>query len=100
MILYGSLAYFHNVIYLYAQLPLIHMLMKNKIFLFPSACILLITFFVSCHTGKHAATQKPVTRKSIVADTKSIRKKYADILGVKPKNIENTSLYSFIEKWY
>ena len=30
----------------------------------------------------------------------AIRKKYAEILGVKPKEINNYPLYQFIEKWY
>lgn len=31
---------------------------------------------------------------------KFIRKKYADILGVKPKEITNYPLFEFIDKWY
>ncbi len=32
--------------------------------------------------------------------TNVLSKKYADILGVKPKLINNNSLYGFIDKWY
>jgi len=33
-------------------------------------------------------------------ETNALSKKYAEILGVKPKFIDNLSLYSFIDKWY
>jgi lipoprotein Spr len=29
-----------------------------------------------------------------------VRKKYAEIVGIKPKQIESTELYQFIDKWY
>jgi murein DD-endopeptidase / murein LD-carboxypeptidase len=88
--------------------------MKKKVFLFASACFLLSILIFSCHPGrraarrhaaalaaenanrKPAATQPPKT----VPDAKSIRQKYADILGVKPKQIENITLYAFIDAWY
>ena len=68
--------------------------MKKKLLLFASACLLLSTLFVSCHSGKRAARRKAAEKQTVAVkpaarDTKSIRNKYADMLGVKPKNIEN-----------
>lgn len=39
---------------------------------------------------------KPETRETPPV----IRKKYAEIIGVKPKEINNLTLYQFIDKWY
>jgi cell wall-associated NlpC family hydrolase len=33
-------------------------------------------------------------------DIKDIRKKYAGILGVRPKDLDNAALYKFIDRWY
>jgi lipoprotein Spr len=33
-------------------------------------------------------------------ETKEVKRKYADILGVRPKDIDNMPLYEFIDKWY
>lgn len=36
----------------------------------------------------------------ILADPSFLRKKYSDILGIRPKEISNYPLYTFIDKWY
>ena len=82
-------------------------LMKNKLRLCASACFLLILFLTSCHPGRRAARRKAEAHRSVVTrpsnkvpDTKTLKQKYAEKLGVKPKNIENIPLYSFIDVWY
>ncbi len=37
---------------------------------------------------------------SFSKDQNMVKKKYADILGITPKEITNFSLYQFIDKWY
>jgi hypothetical protein len=80
--------------------------MKNKVLFFASACLLLTTLFVGCHPGRKAASRRAaeqaatITSKKKILDPQSIREKYAGIMGVKPKNIENVPLYSFIDTWY
>lgn len=57
---------------------------------------------------KNPVRPKPKAAPATVAATagekaespNAVRRKYADIIGVKPKDISNTALYQFIDKWY
>ena len=42
----------------------------------------------------------PSGKMNKVAEPNMVRKKYSEMLGVKPKEITNFSLYQFIDKWY
>jgi len=59
---------------------------------------------VTAAKPKPHTTQEPVTVNTEVKPAKpisnTIREKYAGILGVKPKEINNNALYQFIDKWY
>ncbi len=60
--------------------------------------ILLIILVSSCHsTRKATRTDNKQTEINSKADL--LRKKYAPILGIKPEEISNITLYSFIEEW-
>lgn len=43
---------------------------------------------------------KKTEKKSIIDDDTAVCIKYADVIGVAPTVISNSSLYSFIEEWY
>ena len=121
--------------------------MKNRLFLFNTACILFTIILSSCHTSRHAvasrnkqpkfiddiymnrheksnktvsgtprhdkapetATADKPGEEATIPDNlptlskkemNSIRKKYAEMLGVKPKEIDNSTLFEFIDEWY
>ena len=45
--------------------------------------------------------EKPVVQiRYSETENNEVRKKYADMLGLKPKEISNNTLYQFIDKWY
>jgi cell wall-associated NlpC family hydrolase len=48
---------------------------------------------------KHAVSndEEPI---EMGPDPKKLKKKYAEIIGVRPKEIDNYALYKFIDKWY
>jgi probable lipoprotein NlpC len=50
----------------------------------------------SCKSRKNALRGQP---GEIVKPLASIAQKYADVLGVDKRNIENGRLYSFIDEW-
>ncbi len=47
-----------------------------------------------------AVVEKPVAEETSTKETNILFRKYAEMLEVKPKEIENVTLYSFIDKWY
>ncbi|MFI5196285.1 MAG: C40 family peptidase [Chitinophagales bacterium] len=50
--------------------------------------------------GKETTIHISSNKVNKVAEPNVVRKKYSEMLGVKPKEITNFSLYQFIDKWY
>jgi len=114
--------------------------MKNRLFLFNTACLFLIVFFSGCHTARKTAYNKTTRQPKFIDDiymdrhkkgtatvtgsrhrdtiadktdntdtnnpdlskkeTRTLQKKYADIMNVAGKDISNFTLYEFIDAWY
>ena len=51
---------------------------------------------------KSKAPEQPAFKKETFTpkQEKEVKKKYADMLGIKPKDITNNTLYEFIDQWY
>jgi lipoprotein Spr len=86
-------------------------LSKNLLILFSSVAIV----SAGCKTGKDATQRDTKTHTSAQSSTKSekkedsetdsksnqkLREKYAELLGVPVKDIDDISLYAFIDEWY
>lgn len=70
---------------------------RNRAIILVSAALLVLGFFVSCHSSKSVATSvKNDTAK--VSDVKM--KNVAAILGVSEKEIAHQKLYEFVTDWY
>ncbi len=70
--------------------------MKLQFFKFALFVIVGSIFLVSCHTSKVAMKGKPGQMVEPQAD---IAEKYATLMGVKNRDIQNGRLYAFIEQW-
>jgi len=57
--------------------------------------IVLGMFVFSCHRDKAKSPENEST-----SSTKKVKEKYAGILGVPEKEIENIKLFNFIDEWY
>jgi lipoprotein Spr len=53
-------------------------------------------------SGSRNANTRNAEREEerITLDPRELKRKYADILGVKTKELDNTSLYQFVDRWY
>jgi len=58
---------------------------------------LITLYFVSCKSHKKTHTTED---KKELTSNKSLKKKYAEKLGVKESDIKNEKLYAFINDWY
>jgi lipoprotein Spr len=62
-------------------------------------CIISIALsLVACKTSQTISNKE--SSKTSNSDTKSIKKKYAEVLHVSESEIKNTALYQFINHWY
>ena len=79
-------------------------ILKNKISVFHFLLIISIVLLVSsCRSHKEATnnTSKTSEPKKISASkSKKTQAKYAQLLGVDNKKIDNIKLYTFIDDWY
>ena len=54
----------------------------------------------NANSGNNNVYNVSYPENNVVLDNSSLRKKYAEILSVRPKDIRNYALYQFIDKWY
>src|ERR1043166_636580 len=60
-----------------------------------SLLLLIASAETACRSHKEITTTN-----SEVKESKSVQKKYANLLNVEPQKINNIKLYSFIDDWY
>lgn len=71
---------------------------KNR---FSSTFLLTLSFLIlaaGCKHGKKTAKTEPEVRTNV--SSHKLESKYAELLGVDRKDIDNIQLYSFIDDWY
>jgi len=56
--------------------------------------------FVACKLHKTITTDSKDDKKNTSSNSSSLKKKYAEKLGVSESDIKNTNLYQFINEWY
>jgi murein DD-endopeptidase / murein LD-carboxypeptidase len=62
--------------------------------------IVIIASFASCRSGKSISKTEDHSTIENKSSSKKIENKYAQLLGVSEKEIDNLKLYSFIDEWY
>lgn len=59
-----------------------------------------VLYLSSCKHHKTISSTNPNPKENNLSSSKSIRKKYAEKLGVSESDIKNEKLYQFINDWY